>query len=168
MINEEEYNPKKYLDEIILQEIQIISGMVPMEIFTMGSKEVWLLNFEAGKFIRRNLFKWAMYLTVDDPKHLRMVNGSSAGTVRQYDLHIAHVERSRIIDKGVANLKWRWNPSVTGWFSTGTVFDISNFQGLKTLHEKDLFRLRIQKSRQEKGGIKEPTLDAEIERVKNF
>lgn len=169
MINEDNYNPQEYLDELILNEIEIFSGMVPMEIFTLGSKEVWLLNFELGKFIRRRLFKRAMHLTVDDPKHLRMPSGSSSAQVRQYDLHIRHIERSRIIDKGVAHLKWRLNPSVTGWFSTGVVYDIFEFQGMKTLRPEDKFRLRVQQSRQEKGGppVKEPTLDAEIFRVRN-
>ena len=101
MINEDNYDPKQYLDELVLHEFEIVSGMVPMEIFTLGSKEVWLLNFALGKFIRRNLLKRAMHLTVDDPQHLRKFNGSSAAQVRQYDLHIRHIERSRIIDKGM-------------------------------------------------------------------
>lgn len=169
MINEDRYNPKEYLNELVLNELEIVSGMVPMEIFTLGSKEIWLLNFSLGKFIRRNLAKRAMHLTVDDPRHLRKISGSSTAQVRQYDLHIRHIERSRIIDQGRVHLKWRMNPMKTGWFSAGTVFDIFDFQGMKTLKPEDYFRLRIQKSRQGRGRgselPKEPTLEAEIMRL---
>jgi len=156
-----------YLNELYLNEIEIISGIVPMQILSLGSKEIWLLNFEAGKFIRRNLLKRAMYLQVDDPNVLRKTNGSSSAEVRQYDLHIRHIDQSRIIDQGEAHLKWRVNPNEIGWFSTGTVFDIFDFQDMKSLVPTDNFRLRIQKSRQQKqGGPKEPQLNAEIVRQK--
>jgi len=157
---------EKYL--VQLQEIEIISGTVPIEIFNLGSKEVWLLNLSVGKFIRKKLFKRAMYLQIDDPKHLRRSNGSSSAQVRQYDFHIKHVSSSRVFDKGRAHLKWRMNPLKIGWFSTGTVFDIFDFSDMKTLKSEDYFRLRIQQSRQEIVNgqpIKEPTREAEIYRI---
>jgi hypothetical protein len=167
MINEDDYKPKDYLNELVLNEIEIVSGMVPMEIFTLGSKEVWLLNFSLGKFIRRKLLKRAMHLTIDDPRHLRKISGSSTAQVRQYDLHIRHIERSRIIDQGMVHLKLRMNPMKKGWFSAGVVFDIFDFQGMKTLKKDDYFRLRIQKSKQERRPElpEEPTLDGEIMRL---
>jgi hypothetical protein len=155
------------LVEQYLEEIQIVSGTVPFQIFRLGSKEVWLFNFRVGHFIRSKLFKRAMHLTVDSPKELRYPNGASSAEVRQYDLHIRHIEKSRIVDEGKANIKLRMNPLKIGWFSTGTVFDLHNFQGLKSLKENDIFRLRIQRSKQDQvgGGVQEPTLHGEIMRI---
>lgn len=153
-----------------LQEIEIISGMVPVQLFKLGNKEVWLFNFEVGKFIRRKLLKRAMYLQIDDPKELRKKNGSSTASVRQYDLHIRHGDPGRVIDKGEAHIKYRMNPLKVGWFSTGAVFDLFDFRGMKTLKQDDYFRLRVQRSRQQQGsggGVPEPTLDAEIVRFED-
>ena len=154
---------EQYLDK--LQEIEIrLSGVVPMDIVSLGNKEIWLLNFQAGKYWRQKLIKRALYLRVDDPKALRKVNGSSSGRARKYDLHIKHIERNRVIDHGEANIKWRILPTVTGWFSAGTVFDLSGFSDMKTLKGNELFRVRVQ--RPYKSEQEEAELDVTIERIK--
>ena len=165
MINEDIYDPKEYLNELILQELEIVSGVVPIEIFTMGIKEGWLLNFKLGKFIRRKLFKRAMYLTVNNPKALRKVNGSSKAQVKQYDGNTRYVSKNRIVDSGTAHLNWRVNPFSTGFFSKGIVYDIYGFEGMKTLKAEDKFRLRVQVPEQ-KEEQKDSALDAEIERYR--
>jgi len=166
MINEDIYDPKEYLNELILQELEIVSGVVPIEIFTMGIKEGWLLNFKLGKFIRRKLFKRAMYLIINTPKALRKPNGSSKAQVRQYDGNTRYVSKTRIIDSGTANLNWRINPFSTGFFAPGTVYDIYDFQGMKTLKPKDKFRLRVQEVDHGKEVKEDIVFDAEIERYR--
>jgi len=154
---------EKYLSQ--LHEIEIrLSGMVPMDIVKLGNKEIWLINFQAGKYWRSKLIKRALYLRVDDPKQLRKVRGTSSGRARQYDFHMKHIQQNRVIDHGEAKIKWRINPDVTGWFSAGTVFDISEFMDMKTLKTNQIYRVRIQKPAVEQS--REPDLDVTIERIK--
>jgi len=127
------------------ERIEIISGIVPMQILKEGSKEMWFCNIAVKKFLKPKWFKRSLVVLIHEPKELKKKKGSSTAIVKLYDEDRYKYREMDLIAQGTVHLLFRfpllglgeiWNP--------GTIYDFDQFN-IKGYKKTDAFRLRFHK-----------------------
>lgn len=142
---------KQYLQELqtaanLQERIEIISGIVPLQILKEGTKEMWFCNIAVKKFLAPRWFKRSLAVLIHEPRELKKKNGSSTAVVRLYDDDRYKYREMDIIGQGTVHLLFRFPMLGLGEiFNPGTIYDLYDFRGVRGYKPADTFRLRFHK-----------------------
>jgi len=156
------------------ERLEIISGVVSLQILREGTKEMWFCNIGVKKFLKPKWFKRSLAVLVHEPKHLKKANGSSTAVVKLYDEDRYKYRSLDIIAQGTVHLLFRFPMLGLGEiYNPGTIYDFYDFN-IKGYKKNDIFRLRFHKQMKliKAGGdimeVPERDADGRIMRIKSI
>ena len=136
---------KQYLSELqemvqLQERIEIISGVLSMQILREMSGELWYFNMKAGSMWKVKFLKRTFAIHVYNPADLKKPHGESNAGVRNLEAP-QHRNRSAVLAEGSAHLLFRM-PFKTGAGMFPTI-DLYDFD-IKGYKKSDMFRVRFE------------------------